>query len=127
MSTDGLEGAWVTRIDGKIFFARFSGQTFSLLFELPQATSISLGTFTVDWTKSPIQIDLTLMDGIGKNGDRLRGRDHGGVVRGIVRQEGDTLHFYAPPPELDGRPDAFPEGVQGFVGENLYLVLKRAV
>jgi hypothetical protein len=75
---------------------------------------------------APARIDLTLTDGIGKAGDRLRGREHAGVVHGIVEQVGDTLRFYAPPPEIDGRPDAFPEAEPGLVGENLYLILKRA-
>jgi mannose-6-phosphate isomerase-like protein (cupin superfamily) len=54
------------------------------------------------------------------------GRQHADVVHGIVDQVGDTLRFYAPPPEIEGRPDAFPEAEPGLVGENLYLILKRA-
>jgi len=126
MSTDALDGAWITRIAGKLFFANFSGEAFSLVFELPQGASISMGVFTVDRSRSPAAIDLKLTDGIGKNGDRLRGREHAAVVHGIVQQRGDTLRFYAPPPEIAGRPDAFPEAEPGLVGENLYLILKRA-
>jgi hypothetical protein len=128
-TTDALEGAWITKIAGKLFF-NFSGKSFELLFEplfeLPQGTSLSMGTFAVDATKTPAQIDLTLTDGIGKNGDRLRGRASADVVRGIVQRMDDTLKFFAPPPELEGRPTAFPEAAPGLIGQNLYLVLKRA-
>ncbi len=121
-----LEGAWITKIDGKLFLMNFSGDNFELVFQLPQGTSLSMGTFAVDQAKRPAQIDLTLTDGIGKNGDRLRGRSDAGVVRGIVEHDGDVLRFFGPPPELDGRPSAFPDAAPGFVGQSLYLVLKRA-
>jgi hypothetical protein len=62
-TTDTLDGAWITKISGKLFFFNFSGKTFK---------------------------------------------------------------FFAPPPELEGRPTAFPEGAPGPIGQNLYLVLRRA-
>jgi uncharacterized protein (TIGR03067 family) len=125
-TAESLDGAWVAKIDGKLFLLNFSGDAFELVFQLPQGTSLSMGTFTVDQAKRPAQIDLMLTDGIGKNGDRLKGRSAAAVVRGIVEHDGDALRFFAPPPELDGRPAAFPDAEPGFVGPNIYLVLKRA-
>lgn len=52
-ATNTLDGAWITKISGKLFFFNFSGKTFELVFELPQGTSLSMGTFTVDATKTP--------------------------------------------------------------------------
>lgn len=126
MAASAIEGAWMSRISGKLFLLNFTGETFALLFELPQGTSLSVGTFTLDATKNPVQIDLKLTDGIGKNGDRLRGRRSANVVRGIIDHAGDTLKFFAPPPELEGRPAVFPEGAPGLIGQDLYLVLRRA-
>jgi len=126
MAASAIEGTWITKVSGKLFLLNFSGETFVLVFELPQGTSLSMGTFTLDATKAPAQIDLTLTDGIGKNGDRLRGRTNAEIVRGIVDHAGDTLKFFAPPPELEGRPAAFPEDGPGLIGQNLYLVLTRA-
>jgi hypothetical protein len=127
MSTaESLEGAWVAKIDGKLFLMNFSGDAFELVFQLPQGTSLSMGTFRVNQAQRPAQIDLTLTDGIGKNGERLRDRSAADVVRGIVERDGDALRFFAPPPELDGRPEVFPDAEPGFVGPNIYLVLKRA-
>jgi hypothetical protein len=126
MTTNAIEGTWLTKIAGKLFLLNFSGETFKLVFELPQGTTLSMGTFAVDSTKTPPQIDMILTDGIGKNGDRLRGRTSAGVVRGIIEREGDTLKFFAPPPELAGRPTLFPVGAPGLVGQNLYLILGRA-
>jgi hypothetical protein len=126
MSTaETFEGAWVTKINRKLFLMNFSGDNFELVFQLPQGTSLSMGKFAVDQAKRPAQIDLTLTDGIGKNGDRLGGRSDAGIVRGIVEHNGDVLRFFAPPPELAGRPAAFPDAEPGFVGQNIYLVLKR--
>jgi hypothetical protein len=125
-TTETLEGVWITKINGKLFLMNLSGDDFELVFELPQGTSLSMGKFAVDRAKRPVQIDLTLTDGIGKNGDRLRGRQDAGIVRGIVEHNGDVLRFFAPPPELAGRPAAFPDAEPGFVGQSIYLVLKRA-
>jgi hypothetical protein len=103
----------------------FSGDDFQLVFQLPQGTSLSMGKFTLDRAQAA-QIDLTLTDGVGKNGDRLSGRSDAGVVRGLLEHNGDVLRFFAPPPELEGRPASFPDAKPGFIGQNIYLVLKRA-
>jgi hypothetical protein len=125
-TAETLEGTWVTKINGKLFLMNFSADEFELVFQLPQATSMSMGKFVVDQSKQPAQIDLTLTDGIGKTGDRLRGRSEAGVVSGIVECNGDVLRFFGPPPELNDRPTAFPDAEPGFVGPNIYLVLTRA-
>jgi hypothetical protein len=127
MSTAGtIEGTWISKINGKLFLINFSGEDFQLVFQLPKGTSISTGKFTVNYANRPTHIDFTVTDGIGKDGDRLRARSSANVVRGIIDHEGDVLRFFAPPPELEVRPTAFPAAEPGLVGPNIYVVLKRA-
>ena len=120
-----IEGAWIAKIDGRLFFLNLGAAVFDLVFELPAGTSLTMGEYDVDLRVSPAQLNLRLSDGIGKNGDRLCGRQTANLVEAIVRVDGDTLEFFGPPPELGGRPDAFPSAPPGFVGQHLYLQLKR--
>jgi len=125
-ATETVEGTWIRKINGKLFLINFNEENFELIFELSVGTSLSMGQFSIDTTKTPAQLDLTLTDGIGKNGDRLRARSTANVVRAIVQHDHDTLKFFAPPPEEGGRPMEFPDADEGLVGTNLYLILKRA-
>jgi hypothetical protein len=120
-----LEGTWITKVAGRLFLINLSKDNFELIFELPEGTSMSMGKFALDATKTPWQMDLTLTDGIGKNRDRLRGSTEASVVRAIVQYRDNVLSFFAPPPEIEGRPTEFPVAKEGLVGKNLYLVLKR--
>jgi hypothetical protein len=120
-----IEGAWIAKIDGRLFFLNLGNTVFGLIFELPAGTSLSMGEYDVDLRASPAQLNLRLTDGIGKNGDRLRGRQTANLVEAIVQVDGDTLEFFGPPPELGGRPVAFPSAPPGLVGQHLYLQLKR--
>lgn len=126
MDTSQFEGAWITKIGESLFFLNFGKSRCEGIFELGVGTSIFLGAYEIDPTCQPATLDLKLTDGIGKNGDRLAGRTAANVVEAIVRLDGDTLEFYGPPPEIGGRPAAFPDAPPGLVGHNLYLSLQRA-
>jgi hypothetical protein len=121
-----MDGTSIRRLGGKLFLTNFGGEDFVFVYEFPEGTGLTKGQFTIDATTEPAQITLSFTDGIGKNGDRLRDKEGGVVVTGIVRRDRNMLAFFAPPPGKAGWPTVFPNVDEGLVGENLCLVFRPA-
>lgn len=115
--SEALQGAWTGEKGekGKVDL-KFSGNKFTLTFA-EKATFT--GTFKVDASKKPRQIDMTVDDGPHKE-------FIGKTAQGIFVIEGSTLKWAATEPGKEGRPDAFPEKAGELEKGGMYLILKRA-
>jgi uncharacterized protein (TIGR03067 family) len=90
----------------------FAGDTFTIT---RKDQVILKGTFTVDATKKPRQIDLVIKESRG-------GNDDGKTARGIYDLDGDTLRWCTAKPGKDERPGEF-AAAEG--SERLLVTLRR--
>jgi uncharacterized protein (TIGR03067 family) len=106
-----LQGNWLVEKDGKKAEFKFAKDTFTLTFDGKESYK---GTFKIDATKKPRQMDLTV-----KEGPNFQGQ----TALAIYEVDGDSFKWNANRPGADDRPKSFPE--KEGQGEHLYLVFKR--
>jgi uncharacterized protein (TIGR03067 family) len=109
-----LQGRWVTEKSEKEGTAefKFEKNKFTILIDGKDSYK---GTFKIDASKKPKQMDLTVTEG-------EKFKDETSLA--LYQIEGDTLKWCAGEPGKKDRPKEFPEK-QGD-SKYLYLVLKRA-
>jgi len=112
-----LQGRWVADKSDKDITAefKFDKNTFTITLEAKGNKDSYKGTFKIDPSKKPSEMDLTVTEG-----DKYKGE----TSLAIYRIDGDTLKWCAAEPGKKDRPKDFPEKAGD--GKYLYLVLKRA-
>jgi uncharacterized protein (TIGR03067 family) len=107
-----LQGTWTFEKDGKTCELKFAKNDFTITFDRKDAFK---GTFKIDASKKPKQMDLTITEG-----EKFKGE----TAQAIYELDGDTLKWCASEPGKAMRPTEFPtkEGD----GPTLFLVFKRA-
>jgi uncharacterized protein (TIGR03067 family) len=115
-----LNGTWTTNINAKKYEMKFDKGTFYLGFATDDKKGSVKGTFKVDSSKKPKQIDPTITDVEGFPAEDFKGK----TSHAIYDLDGDTFKWCANKPGDDGHPTEFPD--KESEGKYLYLVFKRA-
>jgi len=112
-----LQGTWTSDLNSETHVLKISKETFSFTFEQGGEKKNVTGTFKVDPTKKPKQMDMKVTGGtIDKFKDK--------TAHIIYELDGDTLKWCANEPGKEGRAEEFPDKEGG--GKHLYLIFKRA-
>jgi len=111
---DKLQGRWVTDKEEKDLTAEFTFDKNNFSIVLAGKSGFK-GTFKIDPSKKPGQMDMTVTEG-----EKYKGETS--LV--IYQFDGDTLKWCANEPGKKDRPKEFPKKPGD--GKYLYLVLKRA-
>jgi uncharacterized protein (TIGR03067 family) len=112
-----LKGAWIADYQGKKIELSFDKEAFTITFSFGKDKFDFQGTYTVDPSKKPKQMDMKVTK--GPNG--LEGK----TALAVYDLDGETLKWYANEPGKDDRPSAFPDK-EGDNGSQIYLQFKRA-
>ncbi len=107
-----LQGGWVGESGGKKVELKFDKDAFTL----SRDDKSFKGTFKIDPSKKPREMDLAFVEG---------GRFAGKTGLGIYELDGDTLKWCFNRPGREGRPETFPDQ-EGEDGGRLYVIYKRA-
>lgn len=110
-----LQGSWTAVKGDEKFKMSFEGNKWKLEFKGETAN----GTFTIDASKAPNQMDLAVVKGSGDNTMKFEGK----TSKAIFAIEGTKLKWLANEPGRDERPDAFPK--DGDSPKHLYVVFER--
>lgn len=118
----GMQGTWKATKGKLTWIMAFKGNNFTVNMTDGEVTKGPIkGTFKVDTSKTPHQIDMKIVDA---SGDSDHEKYVGKVSHGIIKLEGDSLTWCANEPGREGRPAEFspkaPEG-KGY----LLITLKR--
>src|SRR5262249_17685760 len=115
---DKIQGKWVAELEGKKAEFDFTKDKWSLAFSSGDKKQLFKGTFKLNATKKPKEIDLTITDGDKPD-------FNGKTSLGIYSIDGDVLKWAGSEPGKTERPTEFPAKVGGD-GPHLYLEFKRS-
>ena len=110
-----IQGSWTAKKDDKSAKLTFNAEKFTL--ELGGKTI--KGTFTIDSSKTPKHIDLTVTKGSDAAAQKFEGK----TSKAIYEFDGDRFKWLAPSPGDEERPTAFPQ--EGEQARGLYLIFDR--
>jgi uncharacterized protein (TIGR03067 family) len=106
-----LQGKWNVELDGKKVDFQFTKDAFTFTID----GKVFKGTFKIDPSKKPKQMDLTI-----KEGEMYVDK----TALATYEVDGEKLKWCANEPGKDGRATEFPEK-EGGGGQHLYLVFKK--
>lgn len=114
-----VQGAWTAAEGQKKMALEFKGNKFTLK-DLSKEEEHATGTYTVDASKKPRTMDLTVTGGTSGEAAKYKGK----TSKAIYEVEGDTLKWCANEPGKEGRPKEFAaqEGEMRY----LFITFKRA-
>ena len=115
-SQKALQGLWTAKKGEEIFKMTFDGNKFKLEFKGESAS----GTYTIDPSKNPNEMDLLIVKGTGDNTQKFEGK----TSKSIYQVDGKKLKWLANEPGKDERPEALPK--EGERAKGLYIVFDRA-
>jgi uncharacterized protein (TIGR03067 family) len=110
-----LQGTWKGSAGDKKAQLTIEGDKFTFMF----GDSTASGTFKIDPSKKPKQIDMTVTKGSDEHTKKYEGK----TSKGLYELDGDKLKWLANEPGKDDRPEAFPK--KGEETKNLYIVFER--
>ena len=111
-----IQGTWMAVKGDQKMEITFEAKNFNLSFKGKKIT----GTYTVDPSKTPKQLDMTVTDaGSDEDNQKFKGK----TSKAIYEIDGDKLKWLAPEPGAEERPTAFPK--DGEKTKALFITFER--